>query len=89
MLCFDPYLPLEWDGYSFKIVFKGSRLRVTVTERSAEYALEEGKSIRFIHSGQTRVSLKVGKTVTLRLKDKFTDVATLGCSLFVAFCFFV
>eukprot|EP00906_Rhabdomonas_costata_P004894 RCo007337 len=77
MLSFDPYLPMEWDGYSFRVRFHGALLRVVVSERTAEYTLLEGRSLRFIHSSTTRVSLKAGKTVTLRLKDKFTDIATL------------
>eukprot|EP00668_Euglena_longa_P014533 GGOE01018523.1.p1 GENE.GGOE01018523.1~~GGOE01018523.1.p1 ORF type:complete len:1085 (+),score=332.30 GGOE01018523.1:416-3256(+) len=77
MLHFDPYLPMEWDSYLFHIAFKGARLAVEVTERTATYTLVEGKSIRFIHSGHTRVTLKEGKSVSLKLKDKFTDIATL------------
>jgi len=76
-LHFDPYLPMEWDSYLFRVTFKGARLHVEVTEKTANYTLVEGRSIRFIHSGHTRVTLKSGKSVSLKLKDKFTDIATL------------
>lgn len=77
LLHFDPYLPMEWDSYLFRVSFKGARLSVEVTEKTVTYTLLEGKSLRFIHSGHTRVTLKAGKAVTLKLKDKFTDIATL------------
>ena len=76
-LHFDPYLPMEWDSYLFHLSFKNARLKVEVLEKSVIYTLVEGQSLRFIHSGHTRVSLKSGKSVTLKLKDKFTDIATL------------
>ena len=52
-------------------------LQVEVQEKTVTYTLVEGPSLRFIHSETTRVSLKAHKAVTLQLKDKFTDIATL------------
>mgnify|MGYP000500528091 CR=1 FL=1 len=48
-LTFDPYLPEKWDGYRFKINYKGSLLEVHVRENFIEYELLEGESIQFEH----------------------------------------
>lgn len=48
-LRFDPYLPSQWDGYRFKIKYRGSLLEVHVREDFIEYELLEGKSIAFKH----------------------------------------
>jgi beta-phosphoglucomutase-like phosphatase (HAD superfamily) len=76
-LHFDPYLPTEWDSYLFRVTFKNALLKVEVLDKTVTYTLVEGQSLRFIHSGHTRVTLKANKSVTLKLKDKFTDIATL------------
>ncbi len=31
-LCLDPYIPAQWQGYSFKITFRGRKLKVLVTQ---------------------------------------------------------
>lgn len=48
-LSFDPYLPAKWDGYRFKIKYKGSLLEVHVRKDFVEYELLEGTSIQFKH----------------------------------------
>lgn len=47
MLRFKPWLPENWDEYSFKIRFRGNLLKVNVTKGQAEFLLEEGEGIRF------------------------------------------
>ena len=47
MLRFKPWLPDNWDEYSFKICFRGNLLKVNVTKGQAEFLLEEGEGICF------------------------------------------
>ncbi|MCF8000275.1 MAG: glycoside hydrolase family 65 protein [Halanaerobiales bacterium] len=51
-LSFDPYLPAKWDGYRFKIKYKGSLLEVHVREEFVEYELLEGENIQFKHGNK-------------------------------------
>jgi len=48
-LTFNPWLPDEWDGYSFNIVFRGSTLNVEVSSGRTVYTLKEGKGLSFLH----------------------------------------
>ena len=48
-LLFSPFLPDGWDGYSFRISFHGSRMKVSVKKESVVYQLLSGKSISFQH----------------------------------------
>jgi len=48
-LIFKPYLPKQWDGYEFKIKYRGALLKVHVKEDEIEYNLLEGDSIQFKH----------------------------------------
>ena len=40
---FHPTLPDKWDGYMFKICYRGSRIAVYVRERECRFILEKGK----------------------------------------------
>src|SRR6056297_1836590 len=51
ILSFDPYLPEKWNGYEFKIRYKGSLLNVHVREET-EYTLLKGNSIKFTHKNK-------------------------------------
>ena len=56
-LSFNPTLPQGWQSYSFKILFRGSRIQVTVTGQGAQYRLLEGEALTLLHSGkEVRVS---------------------------------
>lgn len=44
-LSFKPFLPKDWDGYSFKIQFRGSLLDICVDENKVEITLEKGSSL--------------------------------------------
>ncbi len=48
-LSFNPYLPPDWQGYKFGIIFKENRLEVEVKENEVVYSLREGNSINFRH----------------------------------------
>lgn len=47
-LRFAPYLPKEWDGYSFKLLFRGSLLKVDVKREESVFTLEKGPAITFM-----------------------------------------
>ena len=49
ILRFKPYLPKQWNGYEFKIKYRGSLLKVHVKENFTEYNLIEGEKIKFRH----------------------------------------
>lgn len=51
-LSFDPYLPVQWKGYQFKINYKGSLLEVHVKSKSTGYRLIEGEKISFKHKNE-------------------------------------
>ncbi|MCB0456197.1 MAG: glycoside hydrolase family 65 protein [Flavobacteriaceae bacterium] len=44
-LHFDPKLPSEWEGFTFKINFRGSILKVSVTQYGTNFALESGSAL--------------------------------------------
>lgn len=46
-LRFAPYLPEEWEGYSFKLLYRKSLLSVVVTRTQAVFTLEAGPAITF------------------------------------------
>ena len=40
MLSFEPKIPSQWDGYSFKVNFRNYVLKVTITSNKTEFELE-------------------------------------------------
>ncbi|WP_419886043.1 beta-phosphoglucomutase [Paenibacillus sp. B-A-8] len=52
-LCFSPYLPEEWDEYSFKVSYKGRLIKLTIAETGTTYELLAGKDIEIIHENGT------------------------------------
>lgn len=48
MLYIEPFLPEEWKGYSFRIVYRGSRLKITVCEAGTKVILENDVPIWFM-----------------------------------------
>jgi len=44
-LQFRPFLPKSWNGYDFKINFRGSLLDVTVTDKTITLQVEEGPAL--------------------------------------------
>lgn len=62
-LKFKPCLPKEWNNYSFRIRYQGCLLKVSVTEKTAEFELLEGHSIRFYVKGREICLTDGGKQV--------------------------
>lgn len=52
MLYIEPFLPKEWKGYSFRIVYRGSRLKITVCEDGTKVILENDVPIWFMTQGK-------------------------------------
>lgn len=48
MLYIEPFLPKEWKGYSFRVVYRGSRLKITVCEAGTKVILENDVPIWFM-----------------------------------------
>lgn len=55
-LKFRPYLPTSWEGYSFKIKYKGCVLSVKITEGQAQFTLIEGNQIEF-YTGEKKINI--------------------------------
>ena len=51
-LSFDPQLPDGWDGYSFKIVYRGRLIEVSVTRESTGLRLIEGEPLTVTLKGK-------------------------------------
>ncbi len=61
---FAPRLPTRLAGVSFRLRYRGRKLRVGVTHREATYELVEGEPLEVGHHG-ARVALTVGRPITL------------------------
>lgn len=56
LLHLNPYLPVQWTAYSFRMEFRGRVLKVKVTKEGVAAALEKGKGLT-IHLSGTRMDL--------------------------------
>ncbi|HTO35230.1 MAG TPA: glycoside hydrolase family 65 protein [Flavobacterium sp.] len=51
-LHFEPKIPKEWDGYSFKINFRNSILKVSVNQNETKFSLEGNVGIKVFVNGK-------------------------------------
>lgn len=51
-LHFEPFIHDGWRSYSFKLLFRGVRLRVTVTKQNTVYEVLSGGAITISHNGK-------------------------------------
>jgi maltose phosphorylase len=64
-LSFNPSIPQHWKGYSFKITYRGSVLKIEVTQEKAVIYVEDGAPVSVKISGQLQeidqkgISLKI------------------------------
>ena len=56
-LSFEPYCPEKWDGYEFKLKYRGRLIKVIVDKESVEFTLQEGDALELVLYGE-RVTLK-------------------------------
>ncbi len=52
VLSFKPSIPADWNGYSFQVVYRGSVIRVEVSQHKAVLRIIEGKSLSVKVCGQ-------------------------------------
>ena len=75
---FNPYLPQEWKGYTFRVAFHGAVLELKVGTRTVTYTCIKGSRINFVHANTHKVHLKAGKSQELLMKGKFEDLTSLN-----------
>ncbi|MCC5893966.1 MAG: glycoside hydrolase family 65 protein [Alkalibacterium sp.] len=46
-LSFEPYCPTQWNGYQFKLKYRGRLIKVNVTASEVEFTLQEGEALTF------------------------------------------
>lgn len=62
-LRFKPYLPDAWEGYRFRVCFRGCIVQLSVREGEAEFFLAEGKAL-VLYVGSQKICLEEnGKAV--------------------------
>lgn len=49
---FKPYLPEEWESYSFRVTYKNRLIEVSVGRKDVKYELLEGEAIEIIADGK-------------------------------------
>jgi maltose phosphorylase len=54
VLVFNPSIPERWESYSFQIVYRGSRLKVYVTQEGAHIQVLAGAPIQAVVRGELR-----------------------------------
>jgi alpha,alpha-trehalose phosphorylase len=64
LLSFNPYLPVGWDGYSFKVTYQSRLIKVTVNEAEIEYELLKGEPLLMRHRTE---HVKLAKTLNFAL----------------------
>ncbi|MBD3583115.1 glycoside hydrolase family 65 protein [Flavobacterium selenitireducens] len=63
-LHFEPRIPKEWDGYSFKINFRGQILKISVQSGKTDFALEGGNELTVFVNGKS-VTVEPNGAVTV------------------------
>jgi len=63
-LCFTPRLPADWDRMRFRLIFRGSRLEVEMTQQTTSYTLLDGAPLAIISDGQ-RFEVGPGEPVVM------------------------
>lgn len=46
-LTFEPYCPEEWNGYAFKLKYRGRLIKVQVNPKEVTFSLQEGDALTF------------------------------------------
>ncbi|MFW6356998.1 MAG: glycoside hydrolase family 65 protein [Spirochaetota bacterium] len=64
-LSFQPYLPREWDRLTFRVLWRGTPLEVSVGREATRYSLPRGGEVAFIHAG-LHLTLTDDESIELR-----------------------
>ncbi len=63
-LCFTPRLPVEWTRMRFRLIFRGSRLEIEMTQEATSYELLDGGPLTLMSDGHM-FTVSVGEPVIL------------------------
>lgn len=66
-LSFQPVLPEKWEGYSFRVKYRGCLLEVSVTKKEAAFTLLKGERLRFSVYGE-ETEVKEGESVSISFR---------------------
>lgn len=58
-LAFNPFLPKDWDGYSFKVNYRNRRLKISVNKSIVKIGLELGEPLEITLFGKEQLLDKV------------------------------
>lgn len=53
-LSFKPYLPAQWERYTFKVAYRGRLIQVSVQPDGTTYRLLSGEELTILHNGEPR-----------------------------------
>ncbi len=76
-ITFDPRLPEDWEGITFPILVRGTRLRVTVEETRIRFAVEDGEAVTVSVRGEP-VTPAPGAPVDVALDGQGPRRTSLG-----------
>jgi maltose phosphorylase len=54
VLHFKPFIPSNWNSYSFRVEFRGRVIKLRVTRKSSEALLVDGEPLEINLSGKTK-----------------------------------
>jgi len=69
MLHFEPRIPKEWEGYSFKINFRNQILKISVRQNETSFSLEGNKEISVFINGKEVLVLARGPRTAKEIKQ--------------------
>ena len=64
ILSFEPRIPKQWDGYSFKVNFRDQIVKVNVSQGKTSFALEGDKELNILVNGKT-VTISPSKVTSI------------------------
>lgn len=68
VISFDPYLPKQWEEYSFKVTYRGRLIKITVNKTGTVYELLEGNELPIYHKKKKRVLKKGARLICVNPK---------------------
>ena len=64
MLTFEPRIPEQWEGYSFKVNFRHQILKVIVNQGKTHFEVDGDKDLQIIVNGE-KVTISPNNLVTV------------------------
>ena len=77
-LSFDPRLPMSWPSLRFAIRWRGSRMRVTLTQDEIAFEIESGESAIPLTVRQSEYLLEPGTPLVVALPDQGPQLVWTG-----------